>query len=472
MSAMLIRTKILATLGPASESPEVLRGLIDAGCDAFRLNFSHGTHEQKAEFISMIRQADAPVAILADLCGPKIRVGPMPEGGVLLEDGQAVTIQREPMEGSAERFSITLQEFIDAAEVDEPLLLDDGKLRLTVTGKPSEDEVTCRVDVGGRLTAGKGVNLPQTDLSLSALTAKDRDDVAWIVGQDIDYVALSFVQRPEDIRQLRAMLDEAGCDAQIIAKLEKPQAMRCLDGILDEADGVMVARGDLGVEMDFPDVPVAQKIITHKAHAQARPCIIATQMLESMIHSPVPSRADVSDVANAVLDYADVVMLSGETAVGDYPVETVRAMNRTAAAIQEYHDEHIQPEPVELKQCPTAAGIAAAVREMFHSVEGIVAVGVFSATGATARVLAKNRLPGPILAASPSVRCVRQMALYYGVEPFRLDAPAHTRELLPVFAEQAKAQGLARPGEKIVVVSGRPLGTPGATNTLVVHTVE
>ena len=471
---MLIRTKIIATVGPASGSVEVIRLLAEAGADVFRVNFSHGDNEQRAGFLWDIRtvedQLGRPLAVIADLCGPKIRTGPIVGGSVLLAEGQKITIQRAAVEGTVERVSTTLGELVDAAVVGETILLDDGKLRLTVIESHAPERIVCRVDVGGILASGKGVNLPHTDLKLSALTEKDRADVAWIVRRDFDYVALSFVRRPQDIEELRELLTDGSCGARIIAKIEKPQAMAQIEAIVDAADAVMVARGDLGVEMALPAVPVAQKRIARLCHRAGKVCIIATQMLESMTACPTPTRAEVSDVANAVLDYADAVMLSGETAVGRYPVQAVKVMNDIVSDIQAYHDENLPADRVDCRAARTVTAIAAAVREIID-VEDIAAVATYTATGTTARILAKSRLVRPILAVSHDVATVRRMCLYYGVEAVQTDEAEHTRDLLAHVSGIMVDMGIAQVGQKIVVVSGRPMGQAGATNTIVVHTI-
>ena len=469
----MIRTKIVATIGPASGGIDVIRRLVQAGCDVFRVNFSHGGEEQHEEFLRNLRAVEAelgaPLGVMADLCGPKIRVGPIEGGAVLLGDNQRITIRREPIEGNVERISTTLAELVDSVRAGEAILLDDGKLRLEVE-EAAADAVICRVVRGGMLAAGKGMNLPHTALKLSALTEKDRRDAAWIAAREFDYVALSFVRAADDVHQLRRLLAEGGGEAHIVAKIEKPRAVDHIEEIRDAADAVMVARGDLGVEMDLPAVPVAQKRIAALAQAAGKPCIIATQMLETMTDAPVPTRAEVSDVANAVLDHADAVMLSGETAVGKYPVEAVAMMDRIVREMQAYHDPSAPALPVPQSAHRTLAAIAGAVREVL-AVEDVAAVAVFTLTGTTARMLAKTRLTCPILAISPDLGVVRRMSLYYGVDAFRADAPPHTRNVLDLAAKYALQEGLARSGEKILVISGRPLGVPGATNSLVVHTV-
>jgi len=474
MSGIMIRTKIVATVGPATGKLETVRRLVDAGCDVFRINFSHGSQEQRLEFLRNIRTVEsetgAPLAVMGDLCGPKIRVGPIAGGSVLLVSGSVLTVTREPVEGTVERISTTLPEMVDEVDVGDPILLDDGKIRLEVAGTNPPEEFTCRVVTGGVLAGGKGVNLPRTKLRLSAMTEKDRQDASWIATRDFDYVALSFVRRADDVSVLRKLLEDAGCDAHIVAKIEKPQALSTIDEIIDAADVIMIARGDLGVEMDLPAVPVAQKRVAQLCRKAGKPCIIATQMLESMTHSPTPTRAEVSDVANAVLDHADAVMLSGETAVGDYPVEAVAMMNRIVSQIQSYHDEIYAPTHIAYAAARTAAALADAVREIVAS-ENIAAVAVFTVSGTTALMFAKSRLPCPVLALSPDERAVRRMKLYYGVEPAHAGIVEHTREVLATASRLAVEKEIAKPGDRMVVVTGRPLGQSGCTNTLVVHTV-
>ena len=472
---MLIRTKIVATVGPACAEAETLRRMAEAGCDVFRINFSHGSDEQREQFLRNVRavedQIGAPLAIMGDLCGPKIRVGVIAGGSVLLADGQEIVIQRTAIEGGPRRISTTLEELVNEVEVGQNLLLDDGKIRLEVTEVRRGEEIACRVVRGGILRTGKGMNLPHTALKLSAMTEKDKRDAKWIAERDFDYVALSFVRSAGDVLELRGALEKGGCDAHVVAKIEKPQALERIDEIIDAADAIMVARGDLGVEMELPAVPIAQKQIARLCQAACKPCIIATQMLETMTESPTPTRAEVSDVANAVLDHADAVMLSGETAVGKFPVESVRMMNEIVRHVQTHYQETAEPSRVTYAPSRTTAALAGAVRHVIE-VEDIVAVAVFTASGATARVMGKNRIPRATLAMSQDIGVVRRMCLYYGVESVQADAPTHTRDILKLASKHLVERNIAKPGDKIVVLSGRPIGAPGATNTLVVHTVE
>jgi len=482
----MIKTKIVATVGPASWDVPVLSRLVQAGADVFRINFSHGTPAERQRCLDNIRtvqrRGGEAIAVMADLCGPKIRVGKIVGGGVLLTAGSKLTIQRKTIEGTAERISTTLAELIDDVRRGQKILLDDGKLEVVVVARRPPEEITCRVVTGGVLGSGKGINLPETDLSLSALTEKDRTDARWIGKRDFDYVALSFVQQAADVKALRRMLRRAGSEAKIVAKIEKPKAMENIEEIIDAADAVLVARGDLGVEMALPEVPLAQKHLVRLCERAGKCCIIATQMLESMTACPTPTRAEVSDVANAVLDGADAVMLSGETAVGKYPVKAVKMMTQIARRVEKptLYSEAGGPPSRRFAdaldgragagiEAPTVA-VARAVHTLVHN-EDVRAVVAYTLTGNTALMLGKMRLPVPILALTPSERVMQQACLFYGVQACMADLVEHTRDVLTVAARRIRKLRWARRGQKIVVVSGRPLGKPGNTNTLVVHTV-
>ena len=494
----MIKTKIVATVGPASRDVPVLTRLIKAGVDVFRINFSHGTLAEHEQTLKNIRRVSddlgEPLAVMADLCGPKIRVGKICGGGALLVKGAEITIQRKAVEGTAVRISTTLPELIDKVRKGRKIRLDDGKIELEVVRRPRTNEVLCRVVIGGILSSGKGVNLPSTNLSLSALTEKDRADAKWIARRDFDYVALSFVQKASDVKALRKILAGSGSEARIIAKIEKPQAVRNIDAIIDAADGILVARGDMGVEMNLSEVPLVQKRLARLCAETGKVCIVATQMLETMTEAPTPTRAEVSDVANAILDGTDAVMLSGETAVGKYPEKAVRMMNNIARRTERYINEvradrhrlqcgELFSEPNELpsdrKRKHKRAGdripddllvVARATCAMVHS-ETVRAVVTFTLSGNTARVLSKMRLPVPILALTPSERVMQQACLCYGVCARRVKMFEHTREILPVAAREIRRLRWARKGDKIAVVSGRPLRKPGTINTLVVHTL-
>ncbi|MHC4063177.1 MAG: pyruvate kinase [Planctomycetota bacterium] len=468
------RTKIVATVGPACSSVEKLRALIDAGVDIFRINFSHGDETQRGQFLKDIRAAEQevgrPVAICGDLCGPKIRVGMIRDGEVDLKADAQIVIQREPVEGTSERISTTLPELVDVVGVRETILLADGRLRFEVVSASPPEAFTCRVLVGGVLSSGKGVNLPQTELPVSALTEKDRQDVAWIAERDFDYVALSFVQRPENVDELRSLLKDRGSDAHIITKIEKPQALDQIDAIIDRADAVMIARGDLGVEMDFPAVPIAQKAIAQKCQVAGKPCIVATEMMESMITSVQPTRAEVSDVANAVFDKADAVMLSAESSIGKHPIEAVTAMGRIIIASEGYVDQYGAAEAPTVDKFTRTAALAASARRTMELMD-IKAIATFTATGTTARVMAKNRPRCPILALSADPSVVRRACLYYGVVPHLVDLPSDVQGLLAAIQDAVKGLRLAATGDRIIVLTGHPVGTAGGTRALIVEEI-
>ncbi len=488
----MIKTKIVATVGPASRDVPILTRLVKAGVDMFRINFSHGTLAEHEQALKNIRRVSddlgEPLAVMADLCGPKIRVGKIRGGGVLLVKGAEITIQRNAVEGTVKRISTTLPELIDKVRTGQKIRLDDGKIELEVVRKPRKNEVLCRVVTGGILSGGKGVNLPKTNLSLSALTEKDLADAKWIARRDFDYVALSFVRKAADVKALRKILTGAGSAARIIAKIEKPQAVKNIDAIIEAADGILVARGDMGVEMNLSEVPFVQKHLTRLCKQAGKVCIIATQMLETMTDSPTPTRAEVSDVANAILDGTDAVMLSGETAVGKYPEKAVSMMNDIARRTERYINEArtdrrrrvnfggLSSEQGESqpgrkrKQDDDLVAVARAACALVHS-QAVRAVVTFTLSGNTARVLSKMRLPVPILALTPSLRVMQQACLCYGVCSRRVGMFEHTQEILPVAAREVRRLRWAHKGDKIAVVSGRPLQKSGTTNTLVVHTL-
>lgn len=469
------RTKIVATLGPASNCLATMEEMIRAGVDVFRINFSHGTPEEREGLLQQVRQAERnvgrPVAVCGDLCGPKIRVGPIHDNEVQLIAGQSLVIQRTPVEGTDRRISTTLPELVDVARPGEVILLADGRMRLEVTESLPPDQIVCTVVVGGPLSSGKGVNLPQTNLQISALTEKDLQDVEWIAGRDFDYVALSFVREGGDVAQLRSLLTQLGSSARIIAKIEKPQAIEHIDAIIREADAVMVARGDLGVEMDYPTVPVTQKSIARKCELSGTPCIIATEMLESMISSPRPTRAEVSDVANAVFDRVDAVMLSAESSIGKYPVAAVSTMQRTVAAADAFQDKYGHPVQLALSEASTTAALAGALREIMRQ-QSIAAVAVFTVSGTTARLIAKNRPPCPIVALSSQAATLRRCCLFHGVIPQAAETPRDTIDAVRMASRICTELGVARPGERVIVLAGHPFDLPGNTNGLVVMTIE
>jgi len=466
-------TKVIATLGPAS-APRIA-DLLAAGVDLFRINLSHGDERQWDTYLGEVRReerrAGRPVGVCADLCGPKIRVGMIEGGSVRLEAGQEITIQRQVVAGDARQISTTLPELVDAVRPGERILVSDGRLALDVVRNQPPDSFLCRVLVGGKLSSGAGVNLPQTPLRIPALTEKDHLDIDWIAQRDFDYVALSFVRTAADVAELRALLTERRSHAHIISKIEKLEALDAIDAIVAASDGVMVARGDLGVELDYARVPLVQKSIARKCETASKCCIIATEMLESMIQSPRPTRAEVSDVANAVFDRADAVMLSGESAVGLHPVEAVAAMVRIVQAAEGYLHEYgrsAQPPPSE--PVPAAAIAASVLR--IEEMQDIRAVVVYTASGFGARMVSKSRLSSPVLALSHDPVTVRRCCLYYGVVSREVPEPGNLTEAVGLCVAECRKAGMASAGDRVIVVAAHPIGVPCSTKVLVLETLK
>jgi pyruvate kinase len=484
---MPTRTKIVATVGPASESSETIQRMIEAGVSVFRFNFSHGTLEEHALRLQRVRelaaQLDAPVAVLGDLQGPKIRIGKVPGGGIHVGTGTTIIIQREAMLAVAEsdtqvRFSSTTPSIIDDVQVGQRLLINDGAIR-TLVVEASRDELTCTVTHGGEISSGKGINLPDTDLSLSTISPRDRECITWAVDHELDYLALSFVRSPADIQELRAAINQRMKESDIesrrlpiIAKIEVPRALNAIEDIVQETDAIMVARGDLGVEMDLAEVPVIQKRLSLLAQHYGTPCIVATQMLESMMHQPVPTRAEANDVANAIFDQVDAVMLSGETAVGEYPVITVEHMARIARNAEAYlatlGGKSSPPSHLQALKHRTAAmahGTWNAARDA-----GACAVVVWSEEGTGARLLSQNNFHVPIFAVTSDLRAARIMQLLRGVQPICMELPP---ESIDQFERTMDAilleRGVARQGECYVMMAGEPLGVSGVTDTVRLH---
>jgi len=468
------RTKIVATVGPASDEIEVLVELIRAGVDVFRLNYSHGTRESQRASIERVRaaaeRAGRDVGILQDLGGPKIRTGPLPqgEGPLALHEGDELLLVRESGPLRSGVLTSTLPELVEVLRPGEPVLLSDGRLELRAEERTAEG-VRLSVVRGGRLDGRAGINLPRTALPVPSLTDKDRADLVDGLRAGVDMTGLSFVRSADDLRATRAAADEEGQELFLIAKIEKPEAVRELDSILEGSDGVMVARGDLGVEMPAEDVPLLQKEIIRAANDRRIPVITATQMLESMIHSPVPTRAEASDVANAIFDGTDAVMLSGETALGEYPVETVKTMARIAAKAD-------QPVPAPLRRQPPGQRLEppeAVARAAGRAAEdvGASAIVVYTESGATARLIACSRPRVPVLALSPDPRTVRRLRLSWGVYPRLMPRVDRLAEMLDLGEGLLLEAGQVGPGDRVVVVSGTRAAHRGGTNTLKVHTV-
>jgi pyruvate kinase len=465
------RAKIVCTLGPASSSPERLEALVAAGLDVARLNMSHGTRAAHEQAYRAVRDAsDAAghsVGVLVDLQGPKIRLGTFAAGPVRLWAGQEFTITAEDVPGDARQVSTTYRGLAGDVRPGDLVLVDDGRVVLETVGIRGA-AVRTRVVVGGVVSDHKGLNLPGVKVSVPSLTPKDRSDLRWALNLRADMIALSFVQGPEDARPARQIMEEAGISLPLIAKIEKPQALRTLPEVIEAFDGIMVARGDLGVELPLEQVPMAQKRMIAAAKDKAKPVIVATQMLESMISAPRPTRAEASDVANAVLDGADALMLSAETGVGEYPVEAVETMARI---IVEAEREYLQAAP-SLHRVPTTTGgaIARAAAEV-GAIVGAKVLVAFTMTGETARRLARYRSPIPLLAFTPEPTTRSQLALTWGVETF-IVPPAHLTDEMVHQVENALLNiGRCDKGDKVVIVAGSPPGTPGRTNALRVHCI-
>ncbi len=466
------RTKIIATLGPSSSTPEVLARLFQAGADVFRLNFSHGSHDDHAARIAMIRDLEKkfqrPIGILADVQGPKLRVGRFGGGRISLQAGASFRFDLNPTPGDVTRVELPHPEIIAAATIGTNLLLDDGKLRLRVT-RVRDDHLLTEVVVGGPLSDRKGVNVPDMVLPIPALTVKDRDDLAFALDHGVDFIGLSFVQRPEDVAEAREIV--AG-RAWLMTKIEKPQALDNLDAILALSDAVMVARGDLGVELPPEEVPLAQKRIVRAARARGLPVVVATQMLESMISAPAPTRAEASDVATAVFDGADAVMLSGETAAGQYPYEAVNIMDRIIARVE--LDDGWRAMIEASRSAPEASAadaIAAAARQVAHTISA-PAICAFTASGSTALRAARERPEAPILGLTPSIVTARRLAVVWGVHAVTVGEVGSMTETVNTATRIAKADGFATSGQEIIVIAGVPFGQPGTTNALRVARVK
>ena len=465
------KVKILATLGPATRGLDDIRELVQAGVNIFRLNFSHGDHADHAQRYRWIREVEQqlnyPLGILMDLQGPKLRVGKFADGKVLLQRGQALRLDLDPTPGDRRRVNLPHPEIIAALEPGMDLLLDDGKLRLRVTAGHA-DAIDTEVLNGGELSDRKGVNVPQAVLDLSPLTAKDRRDLSFGLEMGVDWVALSFVQRPEDIREARALI---GDKAFLMAKIEKPSAVSQLREIAELSDAIMVARGDLGVEVPAESVRQIQKNIIGTCRALGRPVVVATQMLESMRFSPAPTRAEVTDVANAVAEGADAVMLSAETASGDYPLEAVQMMSKIIRQVENGPDYQAQLDVSRPKAEATVSdAISCAIRRISNVLPVAVLVN-YSESGSSSLRAARERPTVPILNLTPNLQAARRLTVAWGVHSVVNDRLRQVDEVCSTALEIAQAQGMAQRGDTLLITAGVPFGQPGSTNSLRIETL-
>ena len=466
------QVKILATLGPASSSPEMIGKLLRAGANAFRVNMSHGDHETHAATIAAIRAAEKdfgrPIGILCDLQGPKLRVGTFKDDRAVIRHGGHFTLDRDPTPGDETRVCLPHPELFGILKPGQRLLIDDGKLRLRVI-RAEEGSILCSAEVGGVISNRKGVNVPDAVIPVPALTEKDRRDLAFAVEHGTDWVALSFVQRPEDVAEARRLMGGYGA---LIAKIEKPAAIQRLDEIIELADGIMVARGDLGVELNPEEVPPLQKRIVEATRRSGKPVIVATQMLESMIESPAPTRAEVSDVANAIYDGADAVMLSAETASGAWPIEAVTIMHRIAAQVENDPGFQARLHFTETRPAPTTAAPAAAACAQIAQTVTVAGIIVFTGSGSTARRVSRERPPVPMLVLTPSQRTARRLALLWGAHAVHSKDIGSFEEMIAKGKRMALRHGFGGAGSRLVALAGVPFGTPGSTNLLHVVTLS
>jgi pyruvate kinase len=460
------KVRVLATLGPASASPEMIRRLYLAGADAFRVNMSHGDHAGHEKVIAAIRGLEKdlgrPTTILADLQGPKLRVGTFADKAVLLAVGETFVLDRDATPGDARRVMLPHPEIFAALEVGARLLLDDGKIVLRVTAmEPAR--VTTRVEVGGMLSNNKGLNVPDVVVPMAALTDKDRRDLTFALDQGCDWIALSFVQRPEDVAEARRLI---GGRASLLAKIEKPAAIERLEEILELADAVMVARGDLGVELPPETVPPMQKRIVETARRMGRPVVVATQMLESMIVAPTPTRAEVSDVATAIYDGADAIMLSAESAAGAWPEESVAMMDRIAVAVEADPNHLARVHFTETLPDPTTADALSGAANRIATTVSAAAIVSFTSSGSSARRIARERPSVPLLVLTPKLATARKLGLLWGAHAVRTKDVASFEEMIAKSKRMAMRAGIAKGGDAIIVMAGVPFGTPGSTNVL------
>ncbi len=468
------RTKIICTVGPATSAPERLQALVEAGMNVARLNFSHGAYEFHAQTARHLRQISAeqqkPIAIMQDLCGPKIRLGTLPPSGLTVEAGEEVTFLLQDKGDSIDELPLPLPTLFAMVRPGEPILINDGRVKLIVTDRDA-DKIRALVKIGGLISTHKGVNLPETPLPVSSITEKDLMDLRFGIQLGVDWVAVSFVRSPQDLEPAQRMIEAAGASIRLIAKIERAEAVEQFDSILKVADAIMIARGDLGVEMPIHEVPLIQKDIIRRCNQAGKPVITATQMLESMISAPDPTRAEATDVANSILDGTDAVMLSGETAVGQYPTAAVQVMHNIAVRIEQSLNEGSRHAWChDAGSLSVTESVAEAVCRIAYET-GARAILCNTSSGNTAKMVSKYRPTTPIIALTPDETAYRQLALSWGVEPLLIPPVYNAEEMFMNVVDTVVEMGLANQGDKVVITSGVPIGKSGTTSLIKVHSI-
>jgi pyruvate kinase len=471
----MIKTKIIATLGPATDQVETIQALMDHGVDVFRLNFSHGTFESHSRLLANIDQVRSKhrhiAAVIGDVCGPKIRTSRIEPEGQEVRNEEEVVIYTGEEPGTAHQFGTNYEHFVNDVQAGQRILIDDGQIELKAVRKEA-DTIACKVLYGGPIRSHKGINLPDTRVSIPSITDYDWQCIDWAIENQLEYIALSFVRQADEILAVKKYLRDADSDIKVISKIEKPEAIENLEAIVQASDAVLVARGDLGVEMELAQVPLIQKRITALCRHVGKPVVVATQMLQSMIEHPTPTRAEVNDVANAIMDYADAVMLSGETAVGQYPLKAIQTIRQIAHITEAYLDQSnaLRPKIKTHDQLIFAAAVARSVAQIVDDTEAKM-VAVWSQTGSMAQFLSKARIDVPILALSSNERISRQMALHYGVIGRHQSIPNDIADFTRRVEETILEHQWVQVADQIVLVAGPPLGATGTINSVLIHTV-
>ncbi len=472
----MIKTKTISTLGPASDNQEIISALIDNGVDIFRLNFSHGTldsHSRTLGIINNIRsQSTRTIGVIGDLCGPKIRTSDIDKSDTSVKAGQEIIIEPSIEKGTAKHFGTNYKNICQEVSPGERVMIDDGQISLKIE-QVHEDKIICTVLIDGDIRSHKGINLPDSDISAPAITERDYECADWAIENDLDFLALSFVRTAEEVAELKKHIEQKNSPIKVVSKIEKPQAIKNIEAIVEISDAILVARGDLGVEMELARVPIIQKQITSLCRKKGKPVIIATQMLQSMIDSPTPTRAEVSDVSNAIMDFTDAVMLSGETAVGKYPLTTVRTIQKIAGYTEDYMDQTDYPRPridVE-KQMETSATIARSVAQIIDETNAILAV-TWSQAGKTSRLLSKARLDVPVISFSSSQKICNQMTMDYGTIAICHEKVNSLQEFISMSQKLIIDNNWATKSDTILIVAGSELTGKDNEHAIILHIID